>query len=251
MSSWLTRGSTGRRLPRRHADRRLDVAGRHRPPLLEPGVERAQHLLGRLALGRRPVQRQVVAAAVDRDAEARLDLHDVAVELAAEVDQQAVVGKLQEGVGRIIRVGGGVRGGDRQWASGRARGTLPPRECPTRHPGASASALAVDVARPVTAPRAILRRSRSGGAAAPGRRARRRARPRCRSSRPAPRAPSTAANSASRRPSSRCAVTSSSRSSGAAPNPSATARAFASTRLTSSAFCSPVEQSRAATPLAA
>ena len=89
-------------------DRRLDVARRHRAALLQPLVEAAQHLLGLLALRRRPVQRQMVAAAVDRHAEARFDLDDVAVELAAKVDQEAVVGELQNSVGLIGQVGLGA-----------------------------------------------------------------------------------------------------------------------------------------------
>ena len=108
MSSWLIRASTAGAGPRSapaEPDRRLDVAGGHRAALLQALVEAAQHLLGLLALRRRPVQREVVAAAVDRDAEARLDLDDVAVELAAKVDQEAVVGELQDSVGLILARG--------------------------------------------------------------------------------------------------------------------------------------------------
>ena len=83
-------------------------------------------------------------------------------------------------------------------------------------------------------------------AAAPGRRARRTSPGSVRSSRPAPRAPITAANSAARRPSSRCAATSSSSRIGGRPEPLPPPPARSpAPRLTSSAFCSPVDASRA------
>ena len=72
MSSWSTRacaaGAAGRAgVMRIAASTSPGVTGR---ALLEPGVERAQHLLGRAARsGAAAVQRQVVAAAADVHAE--------------------------------------------------------------------------------------------------------------------------------------------------------------------------------------
>ena len=84
-------------------------------PALQTRIERLDHLGG---LGPRLAQkRQLIAPAQDMHRKQMLDLRKVAVELSAKLDQESVVGKLEQQFQRQIGwcLGGGFRqSGDRQ-----------------------------------------------------------------------------------------------------------------------------------------
>jgi hypothetical protein len=80
--------------------------------LLEPLIERASTVRAARPRLRLAHDRKLVAAAQDLHAQLVLDLGEVAVELAAEVDQQAVVGNsrsVSSVSGRPIWAAGSVR----------------------------------------------------------------------------------------------------------------------------------------------
>jgi len=85
-----------------HADRRVDLAGVDAAPGLQPtveGLQQRRHLPPGLC---RTDHRQVIAASQDMNPKLMLYLGQIAVELAAQVDQQPVVGKFQKGLVQIL-----------------------------------------------------------------------------------------------------------------------------------------------------
>ena len=79
------------------AELAVDVGPAHRASLLEPLVERAEHLAGGGLRLFGAVDRELVAAAQDLHPGPGLDIGEVAVEFAAQIDQQPVVGEFEDG----------------------------------------------------------------------------------------------------------------------------------------------------------
>ena len=103
MSSWVSGRLRGRFGYGSHADDRLNVRGFDRPAFLEPLVQRVQRLHGIRLVGLGPVQRQQVAPSHDDDAIALFDLRKVAIVLATQVDQKAIVGKFDQSLVKGFR----------------------------------------------------------------------------------------------------------------------------------------------------
>ena len=106
-------GAVRHRLP--HPQRRIDIPRRDPAPRLKPGIERAQHRRRLIPRGLLADHGQAVAAPQDVNPHLVLDLREVAVEFAAQLDQQPVVGKFEQCFHSVLWTG---RGGQRADAQG-------------------------------------------------------------------------------------------------------------------------------------
>jgi len=109
----LGHGAVGHGPP--HPHRAVDIARLNATPRFQPRVKRPQHRRRLLSRALLADHRQAVAPSQDMDPDLMLDLRQIAVEFAAQVDQQSVVRKFEQRFHNVLGTG---RGGQRADAQG-------------------------------------------------------------------------------------------------------------------------------------
>ena len=98
-----------------HPNGAVNITRRHSATGLQPGIKPAQHRCRLFTRPRISDHRQPVPAPENMHTHLVFDLRQIAVKLAAEADQQAIVRKFKDSFNNILGAGRGGQRADAQW----------------------------------------------------------------------------------------------------------------------------------------